>query len=343
MKILLINSNFEQGGATRVATIMCNGFYEKGYMLWVVTDNKHSKISYDLNPNISLLPLYHREKNMGWFAKLSLFNEAVHNIRRYIKKFKPDVIISVEAYTYIRILLANSFLDYPVIIADHTSFNRKINRLIDLTRYHLYKYADGISILTEKDKNILGAKYPQKEVIYNPLPFPVLNNKTVRRKNVLCAGRLDVWHIKGIDIILDIWEDIAERYEDWTLEIAGGGSESSNTVIIDMIESRHLTKHVKLLGLVNDMQNLYQETSIFVLSSRVEGFPMVLMEAMSQGCASVAFEMEGATNEMVCEGAGCVIKDGDIVAFKEKLIELIEDENKRETMSTLAIDSVKRF
>ena len=343
MKILIVCSQFETGGATRVATVMCNGFWGKGIEVIVVADCTYSRLTYPLNPEIPILPLFNHKNRTGRGNRLVSSLEAVLNIRGYIKEYKPNVIIAVEAYMYIRVCLANFLLKYPVIVADHTSFDRDMDWLINLTRRHLYKYADGLSILTEKDKRKLGDKFPQKEVIYNPLPFPPLDCLTSRRKNILCVGRLDVWRLKGFDTMVELWSQIAEKFPNWTLEIAGSGAQDSVAYIENMIYKHNLYGRVKLLGNVKDMRKLYQETSIFALPSRVEGFPMVLLEALSQGCACIAFAIQGATNEMIETGAGLVIEDGDIEAFKNNLVELMNNEEKRDDLSKKAIESVRKF
>jgi len=345
MKVLLINSQFERGGAARVASVMCNGFIEHRIDLLVISDITFSKVGYKLDSTIHIVPLFKKTRNKTNLAKISKSSEVIVNIRNTIKEFKPDVIIAIEAYMYLRTFVANMFLKYPIIAADHTSFDRKIDKKIDFTRYHLYKYAKGLTILTEKDKILLGNKYPQKEVIYNPLPFNPLDvdKISIRRKNILVVGRLDVWYIKGIDIILNIWSELAGVYPNWSLEIAGDGNKNTITTIKEMIAQHKLTERVRLLGLVNDMRSLYQETSIFALPSRIEGFPMALMEAMSQGCATVSFSIHGATKEMVRDGAGIIVDDGNTELFKMSLVELIENDNKRERMTNQAIESVRRF
>ena len=104
-----------------------------------------------------------------------------------------------------------------------------------------------------------------------------------------------------------------------------------------------LKERVFLLGQVDDMKALYAQSSIFVLSSRVEGFPMVLMEAMSQGCACIAFSVQGAANEMLTQNSGFVIDDGDILDLQQKLTKLIEDNSLRENYGYNAIDAVSKF
>ena len=94
---------------------------------------------------------------------------------------------------------------------------------------------------------------------------------------------------------------------------------------------------------MNDMKTLYSQSGIFALPSRIEGFPMVLLEAMSQGCPCVAFNVGGASEEMIERNCGYVIQDGDIKGFENALSELMENENKRELYSVNAIRSVEKF
>ena len=175
------------------------------------------------------------------------------------------------------------------------------------------------------------------------MSFPVINETIERRKNILCAGRLESWNIKGFDIILDIWSEIESKYPEWFLEIAGDGDMQSQQFIEKMLSDRNLFRRVKLLGHVEDMKSLYAHSSIFTLCSRMEGFPMVLMEAMSQGCACVAFSIKGASEEMMNEDSGRIIKDGDISGFKNAIIELLNNKKEREKLSYKAINNIKRF
>ena len=234
-------------------------------------------------------------------------------------------------------------INIPIIAADHTSFNRKIHPLIDFIRYHFYSKASGLSILTQKDYDILGNRFPQKKVIYNPISFPILENESQRKKNILCVGRLDVWEIKGFDIIISLWAQIHKQYPEWVLEIAGTGTIESIEYLENLIRNNNLQERVILLGQISNMKELYTHSSIFALSSRMEGFPMALMEAMSQGCSCIAFSVYGATKEMMENESGIIVDDGDILGFKKGLIDLLENENLREMYSKSAIKSTYKF
>lgn len=344
MKILFINDQFERGGAGRVAAVLCNELYHrKDNEVILVCDSKHWVPIYHIDDDIPVREIVVKTLKPGLAEKILKWKRCINDIRKYIKEEKPDVIIATQAMMFLCAYLANRGLHVPIIAADHTSFSRKVDPVIDFVRYHLYSKADGLSILTQKDFRLLGDKYPQKKVIYNPLSFPVLDKQVVRRKNILCAGRLEVWEIKGFDIIVDIWSRIHVKYPDWVLEIAGDGTEASHNYMKQMLVEKGVQDHVRLLGRVSDMKSLYAESSIFALSSRMEGFPMVLMEAMSQGCACVAFSVGGSSDEMMSEKSGLLIPDGDASSFEAALVRLIENGKEREAFSQSAIKEVSRF
>ena len=160
----------------------------------------------------------------------------------------------------------------------------------------------------------------------------------------MCAGRLDVWHIKGFDTIIECWQLLAPKYPDWVLEIAGDGTDESLSFLQNLIKEKGLSDRVLLLGQVENMQEKLSQTSIFALPSRVEGFPMVLMEAMSQGCACVAYEVGGAIYEMMTNNEdGIIVNDADVSGFTDGLSLLIENSILREELSNNALLSVQRF
>ncbi len=343
MKILVITDQFQRGGADRVASVLCNELYLRGHDLQIVADTVTCKVNYPIDERIPVHQIVSTPKSNKNKDILIKWLNIIKAIRNYTTQIKPDVIITIASKMFLCTLIATIGKNYPLFVADHTSFARKQHPLIDFIRYHLYAFADGISVLTNKDAKILGTKYPQKRVIYNPLSFPCLTEITERRNNILCAGRLEVWRIKGFDTIIKIWAKLANKYPSWILEIAGDGTPDSQNYLEELIKTYKLAGRVRLLGHVDDMKSLYSESSIFALSSRMEGFPMVLMEAMSQGCACVAFSVGGATDEMMDENSGMLIPDDDINAFSKAVETLIMDNAMRDSFSKNAIKSVSRF
>lgn len=321
-KILVIIDQMTTGGAARVTSTLLRGLVTFGYKVSIAFDNVNCKQFYDIPNDIHIIPLeLKRDGRTKGFKQISLLLETC----RIIRKERPLLIIAVTFFPFFYSYFAKIGTGIPVIAYDHTSFGRDMGWFVNFIRFKLYGYADTLVIQTHKDAKLLGTRFPRKKVIYNPLTYPInYDGKNHRGKKILCAGRLDSWYIKGIDIIFDIWSRISRTHTDWQLMIAGSGTPGTLSVINNMIKKNGIEKSVVLLGQIDDMALLYSRTSIFALPSRVEGFPMVLMEAMSQGCACVTFDMEGAVREMMSNSSGIIVPDGDINTFEKSLNILIE-------------------
>lgn len=343
MKILVLIDQYKRGGAARVTSTMINGLVQHGYNISLATNNVTQSIGYPVDKNIEILSYYGGESHNKFQSIIRHF-KLFFSARTCVKKTHPDVIIAVTYAPYMYVKIATCFSKIPIIAVDHTSFSRKISWWEDWVRYHFYKYADVLTILTQKDKALLGHRMPNKVVVYNPLSFPPLDHETAREKNILVAGRLSFWKIKGIDRIIDIWSRLTDKYVDWILEIAGDGDDKSINYLKTLVSQKGLDNKVRFLGQVHDMKTKLSKTSIFALPSRVEGFPMVLMEAMSQGCACVAFTLGGACNEMMSDGkSGYIVEDGNLDAFSNSLIRLLDNPVRRDNFGKNAISECSRF
>lgn len=317
-KVLILIDQMEAGGAGRVTSTLLRGLIEKGYEVVMVLDNVNCKVFYPIPNCIRQISIGIKNNFLIGLKQLWL----MFAVRRILKRERPDVVIAVTFTPFLYAHYATKGLSVPVICYDHTSFGRNMGRYVNWIRYSLYGQADKLVILTKKDERLLGSKFPRKEVVYNPLTYPIVRSPRSRHKNVLCAGRIDSWNVKGFDRMIDMWSRIAPKHPDWTLQFAGGGSQSKFDELKAMVKKAGIDKQVEFLGQIYDMPALYSVTSIFALPSRVEGFPMVLMEAMSQGCVCCAFEMGGSVHEMMSVTSGSVVKDDDIAEF-EKQVELL--------------------
>lgn len=344
MKVLIVIDQFQVGGGARVTSLMLKGLNERGIDLVLAVDNIAYSVFYEIPEGVKVSSLHSTIKGNGKINVIRRLADLSKQVHEIIKSEKPDVLVGIMPLSYLNLLIANIRHRLPLIAVDHTSFNRKTLPLTSLIRNTLYKYSDALSILTQRDAKFLGDKYPQKVVIYNPLTFPVLKQDTEREKTILCAGRFDFWKGKGFDRLAKIWGQIAKDYPDWKLQIAGSGNESDTKLVKSLFEEECPAGSYEFLGQVSDMKTLYSRTAIYALTSRVEGFPMVLMEAMSQGCACVAFSIEGATEEMMSNGiSGSIVEDGNILEFKDRLKELLDEDIKRREYSLNARNEVNRF
>lgn len=318
-KVLILIDQMETGGAGRVTSTLLMGLIEKGYNVTIALDNFNANNFYPIPNEIKQVTIPIKGAKPSGLKQIRL----TILTRKIIKRERPNVIIAVTFFPFLYALFASLWSGIPVIAYDHTSFARNMGRFVNFIRFNLYGKADKLAILTKKDERLLGEKFPRKEVVYNPLTYPIVRHTSKRRKTVLCAGRIDSWDIKGFDRIIKMWSRLAPRHPEWCLQIAGSGSQNKVDELKRMAKNAGIENQVEFMGQVHDMPGLYATTSIFALPSRVEGFPMVLLEAMSQGCACCTFEMEGAVNEMMSPSSGVIVKDGELDIFENELEQLI--------------------
>lgn len=310
-RILILLDHMAVGGAARVTSLLLEHLAETGVEVVFATDNVNCDTFYPVPKEIRTIAFPAKCKGLPIFKQVKLIASA----RKIIRNEKPALVIAVTFAPFFYAYFASLGTGIPVVAYDHTSFTRKMGVFADFIRYHLYKKADNLVLLTKKDSRIVQDYIPHNTLIYNPLTYHINKNEGHFEKAVLCAGRLDSWDVKGFDRIIVMWSEIKEAFPDWKLVIAGGGNDEAKDYLRSLSEKHGVGDCVEFLGQIEDMASVYERFPIFALPSRVEGFPMVLLEAMSQGCVCVSFEMDGAVREMTDETASFIIPDNDEKKF----------------------------
>ena len=331
MRILVNIDHMESGGAARVTSVLCNGLAQRGHEVLLAYNNQRPT-HYPLDERIQRIDNAVARRGKSHLAGVILLIERIQRYKQILQAYHPDIILGVEPEPYLYARAARIGSGIPVVAVDHTSYRRRQHWFTNWIRWQAYRWADRVSILSHADEAILGKRLPKKIVIYNPLSFPICEKATQREKIVLCVGRSNAWEVKGFDRMLRIWETIAPTHPDWQLVVAGVPQEAT------------VPPQVRFLGNVQDMQSLYQRAAIFALPSRMEGFPMSLLEAGSQGCACISFSLGEVAKEIYTDGqSGFIVEDDNEAAFADKLATLIEDETTRERFSLAIRKEMKRF
>ncbi|MEA2427512.1 MAG: hypothetical protein QOF37_1140 [Thermoleophilaceae bacterium] len=206
-----------------------------------------------------------------------------------------------------------------------------------------YGGLDALAVLTESDRREYEAELerPTRVVaIPNAVPAPEGPPSDLSRPVVLTAGRLT--RQKGYDHLIPAFASIAPQEPDWTLRIAGAGPKREE--LDGLIEEHGAAGRVQMLGHVRDMPRQMQEASMFVMSSRWEGFPMVLIEAMSKGLPVVSFDCPTGPADIVEHGTtGFLVPQGDEAGLAEAMLELIRDEPKRRRFGAAAAERAAEY
>lgn len=200
------------------------------------------------------------------------------------------------------------------------------------------KKADVVVTLT-KDDALNWEKVKRIETIPNFSIMPITKVSNCERKRVIAVGRL-AWQ-KGYDRLIKIWEIVSVRNPDWLLDIFGEGE--LETELKDAVKETGLN-NIAIHSFTNDISLEYAESSICVLTSRFEGFSLVLLEALRHGVPCITFDCPYGPKDLVDnERCGYVIENGNIDLFAEKLSFLMDHPEIRKTFSIAAINKARSY
>ena len=343
-KLTFVIDSLISGGAERVMSVLANRFSESGYDTTIIS-KAHEPPFYKLGSEVKLVYLNtivnYRNKATILISRLKLY----FDIYNYLKITRPDVVIPFMTNTNGITIIICKILGLNVIASEHNNFKKNLKSFPAwFIKRIIYPHAGLLTVLTERDKNEYYGKFMTNvTVMPNPLPLNPVEywNEVFREKIILSVGELTRWDQKGFDNLLKVFAQISPRYPEWQLVIAGKGNP---VCLTGRIQELGLDRVVSLIGEVTDIQVLMRRSSIFALSSRWEGLPMVLLEAMSQGMACIAFDCFTGPRELITSRYdGILIEDQNINQFVCGVEELIEDQNLRFNLGLKAIETSKNY
>jgi GalNAc-alpha-(1->4)-GalNAc-alpha-(1->3)-diNAcBac-PP-undecaprenol alpha-1,4-N-acetyl-D-galactosaminyltransferase len=337
MRIDFISSSLVGGGAERVLVNIANHLTNKGYIISIITFNEGD--DYEISNEISRIRLH-----KGKFRNHKL-RSTLNLIKHYKeRKNRPDIIISFITEINLISILVSKIYSLKIICSEHINYLQKGNYVTKFTRNFIYRFADIITVLTSFDKPYYEKKGCQVFVMPNPCSFHSLNKlNTNRKKIILAIGNLNRYHHKGFDNLIKLSVPILNKNKDWILKIIGGGEKGRETLIKSVSENK-MEEKIIFTGFRNDVHELMQESSIFILPSRFEGLPMVLLESMSQGMACIAFDCKTGPSDIIKHSEnGFLIKDQDMTAMQNGLSLLINDSKLRRELGKKAISSLDKY
>ena len=315
--IVIVVSAMNMGGAQRVVSILSDHWAKNGCDVTLIsTFTGTTKSHFQINKNVTLKyltdsPIFSKKNPLNLLWKLIC-------LRKEIKIQNPDVVISFLARVNVATALSTMGMKSSLIICERTwpPFASLNNKFLRIYRF-LFRGAKKIIVQTQKSKTWMIENFPDTnvKVIPNPIiyPLPVLIKKSVspkslvlqNRKVILASGRMVKF--KQFDVLIEAFSQIKDKYQDWDLVILGDGEEKDNLNKLSF--ELGITDRVFFPGKVGNISEWYKRADLFVLSSIVEGFPNVLLEAMSYGVPSISFDCDTGPRDMIQDGINGILVD----------------------------------
>ena len=349
-----VNSIRYLGGIQRVTVVKANALAEiPGNEVYILaTDNKAGPVVHELSPKVHLIDLdinyyvKNGERSMLTNLIVGIAKGIPHKraLKRTLKQINPDIVISVGmSEKYMLTSMRNR--TWKIIREFHSEKNyrskhayslfKKIQgKLSDLYEFsYADKKFDRIVVLTNEDKETNWQGWENVSVVPNPVAFKCEDPSTLTEKSVISMGRLE--HVKNFSSLISAFQIVAKKHPDWTLKIYGDGSLKES--LQSQINESGLQDNVFLMGFSNDMATALKQSSIFAFSSLVEGFALVIVEAMECGIPAVSYQCPCGPKDIITDGKdGFLVPVNDEQMLAEKICSLIENEDLRRQMASEA-------
>lgn len=344
------------GGMERVLANKANYLVAHGYeVIIITTDQRGESPFFPLDERIRTFDLginYEENNGSSFWNKLIHYPEKQWKHRRrlsnLLKQERPDITISMfcNDVSFLPKIKDGSkkILEVHFSKYKRLQYGRKgLWKLADLWfNYQEEKWVKGFDrfvVLTEEDKRYWG-ELANIIVIPNARTFSSDKRADLQSKKVIAVGRYT--YQKGFERLIEIWSLISQDFPDWKLEIIGDGEEKS--CLEYLIKQYDLCDSLLLVSTNNEIKKHYLNSSIYVLTSRYEGLPMVLLEAQACGLPIVSFRCKCGPEDIVDNGiTGFLIDEGDIQGFAESLRLLMGDVDMRESMGKEALKNSANF
>ncbi|TWA57126.1 glycosyltransferase involved in cell wall biosynthesis [Sinorhizobium medicae] len=342
-RVTIILPSLGAGGTEHVVKLVANHWAQLGCKVTLITlELPHARPYYEFDPRIAIERLGLPPQQGGKIRAGLLVLRRIYRLRSAIRHSQPDFVLSFLTRTNVLTLLATIGLPVPVVVSERNNpalqpfgvFWKWIQR-------RLYPRAFGLVTMTRGALDYFPEKMRSRGwVIANAVDLPGEWQKR-RGNNILTAvGRLT--RQKGFDLLIEAFARIASRHPEWKLVIWGEGDDRKSLEALR--DALDMTDRVEMPG-VTQRPGVWVETAdVFVLSSRYEGWGIVLLEAMAAGLPVVSFACEWGPSDMVEHGEdGLLVPSNDVDALAEALSRVLADGELRSRLAANAEASAKRY
>jgi glycosyltransferase involved in cell wall biosynthesis len=348
VKLLFFIASLQCGGAERVGATLCNHWAGKGWVVTLATfDDGTVPPFFPLAPGVRHVTLGLQRRSTGLLASVINNVRRVPRLRRFVAGERPDRIVSFIDGTNVLALLAAKGTGIPVVVSERIDPSQHpIPRPWRILRRLTYPWARAIVLQTRAAAAYFPERWASRiAVVPNPVPAlaaasPGPAPRPDGRRLIVAMGRLD--RQKGFDLLIRAFASVARARPDWDVTILGDGPERD--ALAAQVERAGLSGRVSLPGREPDAMGVLRRADLFVLSSRYEGFPNALCEAMACGLPVVAFDCPSGPAEIVRDGVdGLLVPAEDVAGLASAVSRLAGDPERRRAMGGRATEVSERF
>ena len=345
VRLTAVIGSLEAGGAERIMAILTEAWAERGWeiTLLLTLHDPDEALFFALDPRVKVryLDLYRPSSGVRQALRANL--RRIQVLRRAIRASQPDLVLAFMIETNVLTLLATRGLGAPVVVEEHIySSWPPLSRRWRLLRLLTYPLASSVVALTPSALATLGlAKGRRGRVVPNPvMPVPPRSAAPEDPPLIVALGRLVPQ--KGFDMLLDAFAGLARRHDRVRLEVWGEGPDRA--ALEAQRDALGLAGRVVFPGTTQSPYELLRRASLFVMSSRREGFPTVLGEAMAAGVPVVSFDCPSGPRELIRDGLdGLLIPPGDVGGLAVGMERLLTDRDLAARFAARAPEVVERF
>jgi glycosyltransferase involved in cell wall biosynthesis len=342
VRIAFIIPSLGPGGAERVAALLADYWVGEGHEVLITTfDSPGAEPFFAVDPRVEVRALSATNATRALAARLGTNVARVARLRAVLQEFHPNAVVAFMTEANVVAIWAARGLGIPVVVSERNQPDRPgLGPFHKLARRLSYPAAAAIVV---QNREIASWARAHFNVPVHILANPVMSSADARSPKggtgllLVSIGRLT--HQKGFDVLLQSFTAIAAKHPDWRLVIYGEGPDRPALERLRR-ESGHASR-IDLPGLTKDSAEALHQASLFVLPSRFEGYPNVLLEALSHGLPVIATDCPGATAEILDGGAhGILVRPDDVGALTAALGAVMSSPDLRDSYASKARSAV---
>ena len=349
-----------KGGADKVIVEKANYLACHGYDVTIVTEAQMGReLSFPLDARVKHVDMgidFNRQYSLHGIRRLLTYGNMLRQYKKRLKTtlmtIRPDIVITAMGRSIDFIV---DIHDGSVKIGEAHSVKANVRSLnvmerkgglrrllARLIRWHVNRVVsrlDALVLLTQQDADSW-TEARQTFVIPNAVLQLPKQVSTLDNKKVLMVARYN--DAKGYHYMVETWQKVYQRHPDWILNVYGSGELHND--VVRLIQEHHLSNSMILHEPVDNIMEQYLDSSIYVMSSRYEAFPMVLLEAMACGVPCVSFDCPWGPRSIITDGIdGLLVENGNVSQLAEKIIYMIEHPEERMRMGANAVNKSARY